>query len=284
MKCLLCSNSIFKNSIFGGYYYKGIRYFLKRCRKCGFIFIDPIPDKEAINSFYTDNNYFLKYYPKDKCDCNLEEEVNILFNIRDSGRILDIGSANGNFLRIAKKKRYEVYGIEPNAMMAEFVRKEYNIQIINSYLRQNLFPEKYFDIIRFSDVLEHLRVPDTALEIAKLYLKDDGLLVVSQPLTYNRSLFNFILAIKMSLRRSKFSSNNPPYHLWEFIPSTLENFLDNNGFGDILFKKVYESEGNLNHLSPSVRLVRKFSCFFSNSYLFRFLKLGNRMLILARKG
>lgn len=282
MKCLVCENNRFLNSIYGGYEYNSVRYTLKRCKRCGFIFIDPIPDEKVLKGFYEDNDYFLKYYCGDTVTLELEREFSILSRIKPEGRLLDVGCANGSFLKIAKEKKYDVYGIEPNMMMVEFVRKRYNIDITNGKLKKGLYKEKYFDIIRFSDVLEHLNDPAGALKIADLYLKDDGLILINQPLTYNRCFFNFILAIKMLLRKTKFS-NNPPYHIWEFGPRTLEKFLNENGFKNILFKKIYESTPNSDYLNFFTMAVKKISFFISNAWIFKFLQLGNRMLILATK-
>ena len=282
MKCLVCGNNKFVDSIFGGYYYNDISYTLKKCKKYSLISINPIPGDKTIEDFYKENEYFIKYYPKDIDDPEHDRELGILSRIKPKGRILDVGCANGNFLRKAEKLEYDVCGIEPNMMMAEFVSRECGIKVINSNLKENLFQEDYFDIIRFSDVLEHLIDPLEALKLARSYLKADGLLFISQPLTYNKSLFSLLLAIKMFLRRNKFS-NNPPYHIWEFTSPTLEKLLSKIGFNNILFKKIYETNGNAKFLNLPTKLAKNFSSFISNSQVFESLQLGNRMVIVVNK-
>ncbi len=167
-------------------------------------------------------------------------------------------------------------------MISDSVRKKYNLNVITGILKENIFQEKYFDVIRLGDVLEHLTQPNQALRIINLYLKDDGLLMVSQPLTYNRSFFNLMLTLKMVFRKNKFSVN-PPYHLWEFGPFNLERFLKRCGFSNILFKKIYESNSYSGQLRFATRICKAVSYFISSFPLLGPLLLGNRMLVIAKK-
>jgi len=99
-------------------------------------------------------------------------------------RVLDVGCSTGRIAeKIKREKSCYVVGIELNPEMAKVAEGRCNEVIVaNIELLEPLnFPEGYFDILLFADVLEHCKNPLEILENYKKYLSDVGYILVSVP-------------------------------------------------------------------------------------------------------
>lgn len=109
--------------------------------------------------------------------------VKILNLIQPGKKVLDVGCASGYLAEKLAKKGCEVFGIEIDKKAAQEARK-YCQKVINAdveLIKELPFPEKFFDVIVLSDILEHLKRPDLVLIKFKKYLADDGLVIASIP-------------------------------------------------------------------------------------------------------
>jgi len=97
------------------------------------------------------------------------------------GKILDVGTANGSFLKAARDAGWEVSGCEPSAWMGEWCRKNYGIDITPGTIFDIAAPNGSFDVITLWDVIEHTPDPKTVLERCSRLLKKGGLLAVNYP-------------------------------------------------------------------------------------------------------
>ncbi len=97
-------------------------------------------------------------------------------------RLLDIGCHTGQFGHAVKQKYgAEVWGVEPDAETAR-IASNYLDEVFHGYFSEDLaLPEKYFDVISFNDVLEHIPDPWAALRLAAGKLKPGGRIVISIP-------------------------------------------------------------------------------------------------------
>lgn len=89
------------------------------------------------------------------------------------GRVLDIGCGNGAFVEGARKRGYNVYGLD-------FHAPDKGVYYRGGLKEQN-FPTGYFDIVTLHDVLEH--VPDVLgfLKEVRRIVEDDGTIVIDFP-------------------------------------------------------------------------------------------------------
>lgn len=98
------------------------------------------------------------------------------------GRILDVGTAGGSFLHVAKKRGWQVSGCEPNRWLCTWARDHYGLSLHPGTLSD--LPGSLhgsFDAVTFWDVLEHLGDPKAALKECFLLLRPGGILVVNYP-------------------------------------------------------------------------------------------------------
>jgi SAM-dependent methyltransferase len=159
------------------------------CQHCSMGVLELFPNDTAL--LYGDD-----YYESDKTavasgyadyDANSEHGVlwatEIVKLITDSGRVLDIGCANG-FLLNALGFGYETFGIEANEKAANFA-ETIGVKIIgNDILDPKLLLEfaSYFDVITAIAVFEHIEDFKGAVQAALKMLKPDGVLIFEVPL------------------------------------------------------------------------------------------------------
>lgn len=108
-----------------------------------------------------------------------------LSNYKKNDVVLDLGCGEGFYLRMIDKPK-EIWGIDiskvalKKAREISVGRKNLKIRFGNAE-NLNGIPDKYFDKITTSEMLEHVPYPKKALSETHRILKDDGVLVVSVP-------------------------------------------------------------------------------------------------------
>jgi SAM-dependent methyltransferase len=85
--------------------------------------------------------------------------------------------------------------------------------------------ENAFDVVRFSQVLEHLPEPKVAVEHAFRLLKPEGELILLLP--------NFASLLSRVFRESWFHLDLPR-HMSHFTPDSIRRFLQGSGFESVL--------------------------------------------------
>ena len=103
--------------------------------------------------------------------------------IKSGKRVLDVGCASGYLAERLAQKECQIFGIEIDKKAAGKARK-YCQQVIETDVEmvdKLPFSENFFNVIIYSDILEHLRRPDLVLARFSKYLTDDGLIIASIP-------------------------------------------------------------------------------------------------------
>ena len=99
--------------------------------------------------------------------------------VKSDIRLLDVGSAHGWFLELAKE-RYAIWGIEPDAVVcADSINR--NLPVRSGYFPDALLAGESFDIICFNDVIEHIPDIQGALQACHDRLSERGILVLNLP-------------------------------------------------------------------------------------------------------
>jgi SAM-dependent methyltransferase len=95
-------------------------------------------------------------------------------------RLLDVGCAYGWFLQAARAAGMVPAGLEPDPEIAAEAARE-GLPVWVGYFPSAVPPGEAFDVIIFSDVLEHIYDLDGILAACHRLLQPGGLLVVSAP-------------------------------------------------------------------------------------------------------
>jgi SAM-dependent methyltransferase len=297
--CIICGYTDYVGTRWGGYYYNDRKYTIVKCLNCGFMFLNPLPNQEVLDNIYGGDEYFDTYYLTSSgakpyiegmMDFNAQDEevIGLIKKFKATGSLLDVGCAAGHFLINARNSGYEVHGIEPNKKMAEYAKERFGLNIACGGLENGKFTGFSFDIIHTGDVLEHLLLIRENVDIIKYLLKDSGILVIEQPMMYNKTLFNLLLKLNMAFKKNRYS-NNPPVHLWEFDSRTLPIFLKNMGF-KLLYYKEFESRAKPLNMNKRLSIknilgyhIKNISSYISNSILLKGLGVGDRALLVCKK-
>lgn len=164
------------------------------CKKCSLVFTNPRPKQDWYNIFY--KNYFRQFYDgittptleyANSKESLYKHHSNIellLPYLKEKGSVLDIGSSEGNFLRLFEESNpnWDITGIEPNPLFAEFSRREFNLQnIVTGSFPDSLNKDDKFDLIHTSHVFEHILNPHEFLSKCYKLLNKEGLIFIDIP-------------------------------------------------------------------------------------------------------
>ncbi|MEK7721575.1 MAG: class I SAM-dependent methyltransferase [Elusimicrobiota bacterium] len=143
------------------------------------------------------------------------------------GKLLDVGAGVGALMSAAKKRGFEVSGVETSTWASAFAREEKGLEVFTGTLADARLETEVFDVVVINHVLEHVRVPLELLAEARRVLKNDGLLVIGVP---------NIGSIMAGLQGGKWASLRPEEHIWHFTRGTLARLLILAGFKVICFE------------------------------------------------
>jgi 2-polyprenyl-3-methyl-5-hydroxy-6-metoxy-1,4-benzoquinol methylase len=146
---------------------------------------------------------------------NARWRLDLIRNFRTSGRLLEVGCARGDFLRVARES-FDVSGVEPNPSLADDAEK---VAPIYRDVIETL-PWHDFDVITSFHVIEHVDSPKRFVAAMADRIKSGGLLVLETP-DINSLPFQL-----MKRRWRQFI----PEHYFFFDPSTMTRLLSDSGF------------------------------------------------------
>lgn len=226
INCVLCGSENYK--IVG----EKNSYQVVEC-DCGLYYINPQPTIDVTNKIYNkqyfsggydfgyqgidylskDNEKWFKYIPTQALK-KIEKQL------KNKGKILDIGCAVGYFLEVAKENGWKIYGIE----LSEFARNSAKERLraeIYPTIDESPFPKDHFDAITAFEIIEHMQDPDSFVKKIYSLLMPGGILSVSTPNLQNGKTFkNF----------TDWNCLTPPEHLFFFDQKTITVILEKNGF------------------------------------------------------
>lgn len=173
--CIFCSISSNQIAIEENGYYG------RKCPICGLIYISPRPSSSEIQDLYVQD----KSHGSAEAHISgtVKKRLHAKHNLRivkkyiNNGSLLEIGAGAGYFLDEAKKKGFDVHGIELNSIQAEFIRGKLGIPCEESPLNFSSFDGKRFDIIYHCDVISHFYDPIAEFKKMNNALVSNGILV-----------------------------------------------------------------------------------------------------------
>lgn len=202
---------------------KGREYL--KCAGCGIVFRGRIDAGDAKALYQSDS------YQKVQSEHHLDLRESVYFENLDaiekkmkSGRILDVGCGEGQFLNLAAKRGWKTFGVEISPMAVRRAKEAFNLDIVAVELREARFPDSHFDVVTLFNVLDHLPFPVEALKEIHRVLKPGGLLVVRVP--------NGVFHVNL-IRAMTFLEPQLVFHLYCFTPGTVRSLLKTAGFEDI---------------------------------------------------
>jgi SAM-dependent methyltransferase len=217
---------------------------LVRCRVCGLQFVSPRVVASAILDGYAegaDPEYVSQMGARLRTFARTLTHIEGLAGGR--GRLLDVGTAAGAFLKAASDAGWDATGIEPNRWLAEWGRQQYGVCIhVGSIDDVRLAGS--FDVVTLWDVIEHTPDPMHVLARINGLLRPDGLLIVNYP-----DIGSWIA--RALRRRWPFLSS---VHLYYFTRDTMRAALDRSGF-DTIEMRAYRQRLQLEYIAARGEVI-----------------------------
>lgn len=178
--------------------------------------------------------------------------------------LLEIGAGEGFLLEFFEKKGYQVYGIEPSKDNLEIINKKLkNGKCDVGFVENLVIPDKKFDVIVMSHVLEHLSDGKLVLSNLKNVLDDKGILFIEVPNCQNKETL--------------IHSIDTQPHLFHFTKQSLQKLMERSNLkvlkADTYTAKVFSLKDHLRYMTQWI--LKK--DFYSPSSEYD----GNRLRIIA---
>ena len=155
---------------------------LVRCRVCGLRYVNPRLRSDLILHGYShgeDPSYLSQLRAREQTFAASLDEIERAAGVK--GRLLDVGTAAGAFVAMARRRGWEAEGCEPNLWMADWGARHYGIRIRTGDLLHLDYEPNSFDVITLWDVIEHTPDPSAVLARCHRLLRPGGVLVVNYP-------------------------------------------------------------------------------------------------------
>ena len=152
-----------------------------QCRTCGLRYVNPRLNIKAVVKGYSEGEDETFVGQARGRERTFARQLKIIEKFVKPGRMLDIGTAGGSCLKVARDAGWEVHGIEPNKWLCKWGKKNYGIDIKPGILEDYKFPNNHFDLVTLFDVLEHTGDPKKVLKECSRILKPGGVIAVNVP-------------------------------------------------------------------------------------------------------
>ncbi len=229
------------------YFDKELDFQIVKCRHCGLVYTNPrLTEHNATYLRASDDNpeAIESHGQAKKCvfDGALDEIVKLQNFSEAAGgkKLLDIGCGSGHFLHAARGRGFEVTGIEPAKVPADYAMHTFSVPVINTDVLDADLPENSFDVITAWDVIEHVSDPKAVLRRCVSWLEPGGIMALRFPsATWQKIkgvLFHQLLA-------SKHAAFGPTMHLYFFNEDTFSQMAQQAGL-EVLQVKTTPTETN----------------------------------------
>lgn len=212
-----------------------------RCQGCGLVYaknpseISPqvyeetyfkaenFPGKVGYRNYLADESLHRAYFRK---------KLKQILKFKNKGKLLDVGCALGFFLDEARKKGFEVQGLDISSFAVNFARQKLKLNVLLGDLGEVSLPANHFEVVTAFEVIEHLEKPLRFFKEIERILKKGGLFFVTTP---NQG------GILAKIMGGFWFSYKPPEHLYFFSSKTLKKMAEKAGFEVEIGSDVWRS-------------------------------------------
>jgi 2-polyprenyl-3-methyl-5-hydroxy-6-metoxy-1,4-benzoquinol methylase len=205
-------------------------YPIVRCDDCALVFANPQVDESLVLAEYRATSarandlwvdVLLSERQLDLDREKFEEILDELERCRGDGRLLDVGTSIGLFLRLALDRGWDAVGTEFGERAREVARERFGVEVSDLPLEELARADMRFDVVTLNSVLEHVNEPRSMLAQVRMLLKPGGAVFLIVPNVES-------LACRvLHERAATFDGRN---HLVYFSIDTLTRMLDAEGF------------------------------------------------------
>jgi SAM-dependent methyltransferase len=169
------------------------------CRDCGLMFQNPRLTREALAAYFSSTTFLrdseatdydldqpLGYHDYEEWDASYKSTADlrlarILRYRRPPGRLLEIGTATGSFLDVARRYGFAVRGLDLSRKFAEMARARYGLDIDGDFIEEAPLPEAHYDVVCAFGGIACWRDPVRGLQNIRRSLAPGGVFVMNYP-------------------------------------------------------------------------------------------------------
>jgi len=232
-------------------------YPLYKCPKCDLIFLYPmLEDVYLREEVYSYKSGYQGHRRGDLEDlpptCRFDLIFKYLGDVKDK-KILDVGTSNGEFMYLLRKKGADTYGVEINTKTANAALRA-GLNVFVGFLEEAKYQDNFFDYVHLGDILEHVTNPRDFLIECRRVLKPDGVLIVR---TLNMDCFwARVTLLCHRLFRIPWSAVTPPHHLYFYSWDNMNKLFSQLSFSLDFYK--FELPPVLKYELGSLHLIRRY--------------------------
>jgi SAM-dependent methyltransferase len=216
------------------------------CGQCSLVYLNPRPATADLASYYPSDYYAYEPAPPHPVNNwkwrlrrivrrrerlwrlavqsprgeSFHDTLTRLMGYVPPGRVLDVGCGSGAMLDELRAYGWSTSGVEISAAAARVARARGH-DVSEGELDACPFPERSFDVVYLSHVLEHTPSPRRVLTTAKRLLAPGGRICIIVP--------NWT-SIWRSVFRESSIDVEVPRHFYHFNPTTLRRLLEETGY------------------------------------------------------
>ena len=255
MPCPFCNSNLHIATPFPKNRFNNKEFEYIRCNQCRLVYLNIFPDQKDYEAMY------LPSYQGSETETGIQtdpyiKEYGLRFsygyqfdiikqNIGSTAKVLDYGCGTGHFVGNAVHYGLTCDGAEFNPEYVALLKKSFSTSnfFITDDILKGRVTDKY-DVVRLSNVLEHLVTPGFVIEKLKALLNPGGLLLVEGPIEDNFSIAESFR--KLYFRIGKWIHPHrivsaPPYHIFFSNIKNQQQFFNNCGLEEIHFKTAEEA-------------------------------------------
>jgi 2-polyprenyl-3-methyl-5-hydroxy-6-metoxy-1,4-benzoquinol methylase len=222
VSCLLCGGTEF--SEVNRFKFNGTLFKTVQCGNDQMMWLQPQPTKDFYNRLYNttyhgDTDPTLREQLTDEVGDDIERRQNDarirldeIEQLKTQGDLLEVGCGPGFVLKEARKRGWNVMGVEASEHYKSSLEQE-GIEVKYGDLLTFDRAGKQHDVIALYSVFEHFTDPNVYIEKIKTLLKPGGLIVLRVPNTPSEGPQTSLMV-----------------HLYHFTPETLTAYLKQHGF------------------------------------------------------
>ena len=267
---------------------------MARCTSCKLIYEKKAPSLPIQQSFY-ENNYY-ESLSENLSGINLariplyHETLRQAAAVKRTGRLLDIGSGYGDFLKLAREHGWEAWGIEPSRAASEAASQIEGTHTFAGTVEQADFPPNHFDVITLWNVVDCLPEPVSTMKRVYEWLAPGGTVIIRTPNTpFHVLIHRLYLSLKPLLGALGWKREAAVFLRANFDCHTIKLLLTKPGFECVKVRNARPTQGDayrvfalsflMNWAKTAVFRLSEWAAFLSGHRIF----MGPSLYITAAK-
>lgn len=211
VECLLCGAAMRRR-------FRVREFEIVRCDRCDLERVEEMPSDEALAKVYAAGYFagqghgYADYFGKERAVADEKARVRMdaleRAGLGAGARVLEVGCADGRFLREAVTRGHSVCGVEWSREAREAADERVRAKIVSAIEES----EGPFDVFAAFDVIEHWREPERELRLVRERLAAGALVAVVVPVIDNGNARWW---------PRSWDQYKPPEHLWFYSRASI---------------------------------------------------------------